>query len=99
MPARTKIWKKAGERFQTISVESKLKNNTAEILFVSSDSLSSSVLTSQYFIYGNGAIKINQTIDVQDSTISEMPRFGLKLSMLGEFDQVGLFLILDHSNH
>ena len=91
MPARTKIWKKAGERFQTISVESKLKNNTAEILFVSIDSLSNSILTSQYFTYGNGAIKINQTIDVQDSTISEMPRFGLKLSMLGEFDQVSWY--------
>ena len=60
-------------------------------MFVSTDSLSSSVLTSQYFIYGNGAIKINQTIDVQDSTISEMPRFGLKLSMLGEFDQVSWY--------
>ena len=91
MPARAKIWKEASERFLTISVESKLKNNTAEIMIISTDSLSTSRLTAQYFVYGNGAIKINQILEVKDSTISEIPRFGLKLSMSGEFDQVSWF--------
>ena len=35
MPARTKIWKEASERFSTLSVESELKNNTAQITIIS----------------------------------------------------------------
>jgi beta-galactosidase len=91
MPARTKIWKEAHERFSSISIKTKLVNNTAEIKFVSIDSLSNSLLTSQYFIYGNGAVKINQMLTVEDSTISEIPRFGIKISMSGEFDQVSWY--------
>ena len=91
MPARTKIWKEASERFSTLSVESELKNNTAQITIISEDSLSSSTLRSKYFVYGNGVIKINQIIEVKNSTVSEIPRFGLKLSMSGEFDQVSWF--------
>jgi len=73
MPARTKIWKEASERFSTLSVESELKNNTAQITIISEDSLSSSTLRSKYFVYGNGVIKINQIIEVKDSTVSEIP--------------------------
>jgi beta-galactosidase len=57
MPARTQIWKNAGTRMRTKSINSTLKNNVAEIIFVSEDTLSSTTLTSKYFVYGNGAVR------------------------------------------
>ena len=36
-------------------------------------------------------VQISQKIDVSDSTISEIPRFGMKFSMLGNYDKVSWF--------
>ena len=91
MPARTQIWKNAGTRMRTKAINSTLKNNVAEIILVSEDTLSSTTLTSKYFVYGNGAVQISQKIDIADSTISEIPRFGMKFSMLGNYDKVSWF--------
>jgi len=91
MPARTQIWKNAGTRMRTKAINSTLKNNVAEIILVSEDTLSSTTLTSKYFVYGNGAVQVSQKIDVTDSTISEIPRFGMKFSMLGNYDKVSWF--------
>ena len=73
------------------AINSTLKNNVAEIILVSEDTLSSTTLTSKYFVYGNGAVQISQKIDIADSTISEIPRFGMKFSMLGNYDKVSWF--------
>ena len=91
MPARTQIWKNAGTRMRIKAINSTLKNNVAEIILVSEDTLSSTTLTSKYFVYGNGAVQISQKIDIADSTISEIPRFGMKFSMLGNYDKVSWF--------
>jgi len=76
---------------KTKVVSSTLKNNTAEILMVSEDSLSHATLTSQYYVYGNGMVKVDQKIDVADSSLSEMPRFGMKFSLSGDFNKVEWF--------
>ena len=91
MPVRTKVWKNAGTRMLTKSVYSALKNNTAEILMVSEDTLSKSTLSSRYLVYGNGTIQITQKLEVSDSTQAEIPRFGLKFSIPGDFDHVSWF--------
>jgi len=44
MPARTQIWKNAGTRMRTKAINSTLKNNVAEIILVSEDTLSSTTL-------------------------------------------------------
>ena len=56
MPERTALWKYAGSRMKTKILYGSLKNNTAEILIINLDSLSSTTLTSTYHVYGNGAI-------------------------------------------
>ena len=91
MPARTKVWKEAGDRFRTKSVYSVLNNNVAEIFMVSEDSLSGSKLSAKYSVYGNGAVLVDQTFETEDSTLAEIPRFGLKLSMSGEFNNVSWY--------
>jgi len=91
MPSRSRVWKGVDERMKTKVVSSTLKNNTAEILMVSEDSLSHATLTSQYYVYGNGMVKVDQKIDVADSSLSEMPRFGMKFSLSGDFNKVEWF--------
>ena len=91
MPGRTQIWKNAGTRMNTKVVYSALKNNTAEILMVGEDSLSSTTITSQYYVYGNGVIKVAQIINISDTTQSEIPRIGMRLSLPSSFNKVEWF--------
>jgi beta-galactosidase len=91
MPVRTQIWKNAGARMKTNVVYSALKNNTAEVLMVSEDTLSGTTIKSQYYVFGNGAIKVEQTVVVADSTQSEIPRIGMKFSLPGDFKNVKWF--------
>jgi beta-galactosidase len=72
-------------------VYSALKNNTAEILMVGEDSLSSTTITSQYYVYGNGVIKVAQIINISDTTQSEIPRIGMRLSLPSSFNKVEWF--------
>ena len=88
MPSRTQIWKNAGARMQTKVLYTALKNNTAEVLLVSEDTLSGTIIRSQYHVYGNGAINVDQTIIITDSTLSEIPRIGMRFALPGDFDQV-----------
>jgi len=91
MPSRTQFWKNAGTRMETKFVYSALKNNTAEILMISEDSISSTTITSQYYVYGNGTIKVDQKFNVSDSTQSEIPRIGMRFSLPGDFNKVEWF--------
>ena len=91
MPGRTQIWKNAGTRMNTKVVYSTLKNNTAEVLLISEDSLSSTTITSQYYVYGNGVIKVAQIINISDTTQSEIPRIGMRLSLPSSFNKVEWF--------
>lgn len=91
MPSRTQIWKSAGARIKTKVVYSALKNNTAEVLMISEDSLSSTTITSQYYVYGNGVVKVDQKINITDTTQSEIPRIGMRFSLPGSFNKVEWF--------
>jgi len=91
MPERTALWKYAGSRMKTKILYGSLKNNTAEIIIINLDSLSSTTLTSTYHVYGNGAIKVKQKIEIEDSLHSEMPRFGMKFDMPSSFKKVEWF--------
>ena len=91
MPKRTDIWKNAGKRMKTISFDYIINNNVANITSVNKDSVTQTVILSNYSIYGNGMIKISQKIESIDSTLSEIPRFGMKFSIIGDFNDISWF--------
>ena len=91
MPNRTDVWKNAGTRMQVKVLNSSLKNNTAEIIMVSEDSLSGTSVRSRYLVFGNGVLALDQFITAGASVEAEIPRIGLLFSLPGDFDQVTWF--------
>jgi len=91
MPKRTNLWKNVGKRMKTISFEHMINNNVANITAVNEDSVTQAIIVSNYSIYGNGMIKVSQKIASIDSTLSEIPRFGMKFSIPGSFNNVSWF--------
>ncbi|MBC8346425.1 MAG: DUF4981 domain-containing protein [Candidatus Marinimicrobia bacterium] len=91
MPARMAIWKNAGSNMNLNVLYGSLKNNTAEIIIINSDSLTSTTLTSTYYVYGNGAIKVNQKVEIADALQHGIPRFGMKFDMPSDFKKVKWF--------
>jgi len=91
MPLRTQVWKNAGVRMKTKEVKSILKNNTAVVVMVSEDTLSGTLVESQYSVYGNGMVNIRQTIIIADSILTEIPRIGMKFILPGDYNYVEWF--------
>ena len=75
MPKRTEVWKNAGKRMKAISFKSSLIDNVAYIDIISTDSLSKTIVMSNYNVYGNGAVQVKQNIESEDASLSEIPRF------------------------
>ena len=91
MPLRTQVWKNAGVRMKTKEVKSILKNNTAVVVMVSEDTLSGTLVESQYSVYGNGMVNVRQTIIIADSILTEIPRIGMKFILPGDYNYVEWF--------
>ena len=48
-------------------------------------------LVSVYKVYGNGIIKIDNKYSMADTSLPEIPRIGIKMSLSGDFDEVTWF--------
>ena len=88
MPNRTQVWKNAGQRMTTISFKSSLINNVAYIDIVSKDSLSKTTVISNYNVFGNGAVLVKQNIELEDNSLPEIPRFGMKFSLPKDYNDL-----------
>ena len=88
MPNRTQVWKNAGQRMTTISFKSSLINNVAYIDIVSKDSLSKTTLISNYNVFGSGAVLVKQNIELEDNSLPEIPRFGMKFSLPKDYNDL-----------
>ena len=91
MPKRTGIWKDAGKRMQLRDIAVSEIKNSVQVSTIHFDSLSSTTISTQYKIYNEGAIRLDRKIEILDNTLPEIPRIGVKLSMLGSFNNVTWF--------
>jgi len=91
MPSRTKVWKKAGSRMKLIDLRSVKNNSKITITSTHRDSISKTIVETEYVVDIDGAIKIKRQIDIADSSLPEIPRIGVKFTLPGDFKQVEWF--------
>ena len=89
MPKRTGLWKNVSDSLKTEVIRSEVKHGFAHIE-VKSSYLSIN-LNSVYKVYGNGIINIDNKYSIADTSLPEIPRIGIKMSLLGDFDELAWF--------
>ena len=91
MQKRTAIWRNTGEEMRVNELKSSVGNNVANIQVFSIHDLTGTNLETNYFVYGNGVVKVGHQIRNTKSDNPEIPRFGLKLSLTGDFKELNWF--------
>tara|TARA_A100000164_G_scaffold69673_1_gene58094 strand:+ start:24191 stop:27340 length:3150 start_codon:yes stop_codon:yes gene_type:complete len=92
MPTRTKLWKDAGSRMKLLDLTSTRNDNKITIVSTHNDSISKTVIETEYIVDNDGAVKIKRRIDIEDgSDIPEIPRIGVKFTLPGSFEKVEWF--------
>ena len=89
MPKRTGLWKNVSDSLKTEVIRSEVKHGLAHIE-VKSSYLSIN-LNSVYKVYGNGIINIDNKYSIADTSLPEIPRIGIKMSLSGDFDELAWF--------
>ncbi len=92
MPARCACWENAGNNLKTQSINVKqVSNRQIEIDVVSEiEDLNSEYLTN-YKIFGNAEIIVSSRIITNDSTLPELPRFGMSMILPKSFCNISWF--------
>ena len=91
MPNRTQVWKNAGDRMKLVALTSEQNNGQIIIKSAHSDSVSKTVIETEYTVDIDGAIKIKRQIDISDNNLPEIPRIGIKFTLSGDFNYVSWF--------
>jgi len=91
MQKRTAIWRNTGEEMKVIELKSSVENNVANIQIFSIHDLTGTNLETNYFVYGNGVVKVGHQIRNTKSDNPEIPRFGLKMTLTGDFTELNWF--------
>jgi len=91
MQKRTGIWRNANAELETTEFKSLINNNVAQIQVLSSHDTTGTDLETNYFVYGNGTVKVTHKIIKTTSDNPEIPRFGLKMSLTGDFTELSWF--------
>ena len=91
MPNRTQVWKNAGDRMKLVALTSEQNNGQIIIKSAHSDSVSKTVIETEYTVDIDGAINIKRQIDISDNNLPEIPRIGIKFTLSGDFNYVSWF--------
>ena len=91
MQKRTAIWRNTGEEMRVNELKSSVENNVANIQIFSIHDLTGTNLETNYFVYGNGVVKVGHQIRNTKSDNPEIPRFGLKMTLTGDFTKLNWF--------
>ncbi|MDL2223567.1 DUF4981 domain-containing protein [Bacteroidales bacterium OttesenSCG-928-M11] len=82
-------WRNAGDyMYTTSSTANKNKDGSIMISIEQKLSYTDIPYTTQYLIYPDGSIKISGTMDMTNKKHPELPRFGMKMQLPLEFDNV-----------
>ena len=91
MPKRTRLWKNVSDSLKTEVISGEVINGFARVVFKSSYPSINLNLISVYQVYGNGIINIDNKYSMADTSLPEIPRIGIKMSLSGDFDEVTWF--------
>jgi len=91
MPERCAVWKNAHQELLLQSLDTSINNNTAMIDAIYFHEKTETQLKIVYLVYGNGRVKIKQTLYPSGSLQPELPRFGMKMTLPKNFKYVEWF--------
>ena len=91
MPKRTGLWKNVSDSLKTEVISGEVIDGFARVVFKSSYPSINLNLISVYQVYGNGIINIDNKYSMADTSLPEIPRIGIKMSLPGDFDEVTWF--------
>ena len=91
MQGRTAVWRNAGKELKVTDIESSMGNNIGRIQVLSEHDTTGTQLETNYYVYGNGAVRVNHQIVNTKSDNPEIPRFGQKMSLTGDFTELDWF--------
>ena len=91
MPERCAIWKNAHKEILLQSLDTSVINNTAIIDAMYVHEITQTQLNIVYSVYGNGMVKIKQTLYPSGSIHPELPRFGMKMTLPNSFQYLEWF--------
>lgn len=93
MPVKCIVWKKASEeklKVQSINAAEKIDGviNVEVVYFFSNVKTTWKI---NYEIFGDGRVKVNNSLTFADTTLPAIPRIGMKMQMLKEFENIEYF--------
>ncbi len=91
MPKRTRLWKNVNDSLKTEVIRGEVIDGFARVVVKSSYPSINLNLISVYQVYGNGIINIDNKYSMADTSLPEIPRIGIKMSLPGDFDEVTWF--------
>ena len=91
MPERCAIWRNAHNELLLQSIDTSSIGNIKKVKVVYFHELSNSRLQLSYNIYGNGIVKLKQTLYPSGSELPELPRFGMKTTIPQSFNSLEWF--------
>jgi beta-galactosidase len=92
MPNKLVIWKEASKNPTLISVKMD-KNTTEGLLIKVAYQLAQAAVpyTVEYLIQNNGSIKVTASIDMAGKDLPELPRFGMRIKLNGNYDNLSYY--------
>jgi len=91
MQKRTAIWRNAGDELNVKFFQGSMRNKNAVIQIHSEHDISQTLLITEYVVNSRGEINIHHEIKKTNPDNPEIPRFGLILSLPGDFSNVEWF--------
>tara|TARA_B110000014_G_C20125824_1_gene599613 strand:+ start:3516 stop:6674 length:3159 start_codon:yes stop_codon:yes gene_type:complete len=91
MQRRTAIWRNAGKELEIKDFTHSIKNNVINIQVLSRHDSTKTDIKTNYFIFGNGSIKVTHQLLATNSNNPKIPRFGMKMSLKGEFTNLNWY--------
>ena len=91
MPQRCTMWRDVETDWELVNIDIQKSDYLVKMIAESKHNHSSSTLRVEYTFGGNRILSIKQSINIVQNDLPELPRFGMKLTLPGHFDQLSWF--------
>ncbi len=92
MPERLGVWRSAHENKQLKGVHAEKQTDSGFVIRVNYELANILVpYAITYFIQNDGSIKVMSTMDLGNRSLPELPRFGMRTSLSGKYDNLSYY--------
>ena len=91
MQKRMVIWRNAGKELDIMNFTHSIDNNVVSIQVRSQHKATKTELKTNYFVFGNGSIRVTHSLLSTNSKNPNIPRFGMRISLKGNFTNLNWY--------